>query len=95
MNDLEKEFRAAVSAANAELGVELKKAREAIAAAEAIAEKYGVPFYGPSGLAQVYRPGSYDTKWVSMEEDKLEELIEELGIDPGDYGGWQHSAVCY
>lgn len=101
MSDLENKFREAVSKAREEFREAQKKADQAVADLEAVAEKYGVPVYANvSPLSQKFEPDGFE-KWRSKfeaagEEDLFEELCDELDVSGNEYGaGWAHSAVCY
>lgn len=106
MSDLEKEFHAAVESAKTEIEAAQEKARAAVAEAVAVAEKYGIPFYGISDVTQRYTPESFEDKWGKLRDEpaseesewcdnKLEELMDEVvGLSEGEYAGWAHSAIC-
>ena len=63
--------------------------RAALAKAELISEKHGIPFYSYiSPLSQGYKPNSFHEKWANLKD--IESLLE---VDL-EYEGWQYSAVC-
>lgn len=86
---LETEFEALYNKHVKKIEEQLNIAAKAISKAEELSEKYGIPFYaGVSPLSQSYTPGSLD-------EDLDKDFISDLtGIYPGEYEGWEHSAVC-
>lgn len=95
---LEKEFLEAHEKATKLIDEQLDFAAKAINKAERISEKYGIPFSASvSPLGQSYTPESFEKKFGGLD---LEELAENLKTDdlydvyPGEYPGWEHSAVC-
>lgn len=93
--DLEKEFEAAVAAADAEMKQHLIDAREALAKAKEVSEKYGVPFSSPiSNLSNGFIPRSFSEKFGELDQDFVAD-ISGVYCEYGDYyPGWVHSAVC-
>lgn len=92
---LEQEFTDVVNKHRSEIEDQLKIASKAIAKAEKLSEKYGIPFYSNvSPLGQNYTPASFDEKFGELDHDMVYEIAD---IYPGgEYHteGWEHSAVC-
>jgi hypothetical protein len=90
---LEKEFLSARDKAMDLIEKKIAKAHKALDEALDIAEEYGVPFYSSiSPLSQNYTPDSFYEKFGPIEDIAGE--ISGYENSPGEYGGWQHSAVC-
>lgn len=89
---LEKEFEAAQKIAITKIDEKLSIASAAIAEATKISEEYGIPFSSwVSPLGQAYTPTSYQDKFGDLDPDFVSEVAD---CYPGDYDGWEHSAVC-
>ena len=95
-SDLEKEFQAAYDEALPLIEAQIQKAEEAIAKAQEIANKYGVPFSaGVSPLSQGYIPASFEKKYSSLDTEIVSDITGVYdSYGDGLYAGWQHSAVC-
>src|SRR5579864_907823 len=90
-SEAEREFRLALSDAQARIDAEMSKAWAALEAAVKISEETGIPFSaGVSPLSQSYIPNSLGEKFPGVDR----EFYSELAGAYGEYEGWQHSAVC-
>lgn len=90
-SEAEREFRLALSDAQARIDAEMNKAWAALEAAVKISEETGIPFSaGVSPLSQSYIPNSLSEKFPGVDR----EFYSELAGAYGEYEGWQHSAVC-
>ncbi len=102
---IEEDFKAVIEAHTGEINAALRRAVEALDEATDLADKYGIPFYSNiSMLGQTYQPKSYDKLWNNeawrqerdTKDDSEDDLFTQVTGDyPGEYDGWQHSAVCY
>lgn len=94
--ELEAEFRALVKKHQAEIDEQLKIASKAIAKAEKLSEKYGIPFSsGVSPLGQSYTPASFQDKFGELDRETVMEITDVYPGGEYDMEGWEHSAVCY
>jgi hypothetical protein len=90
--ELIKEFKKACEKALPKIEAQIAIARKAIAKAEKISEKYGVPFSSDiTPLSMSYTPASLDEEIRNLDSDVLYDLI---GDYINEYEGWEHSAVC-
>lgn len=93
LSDLEAEFQKAANEALPLIDEQIRIAKEAIAKAEEISEKYGIPFYSSiTPLSMPYRPVSYNEKFGDLDSDRLYALAQ---TDLPEYEGWQTSSVCW
>lgn len=94
-DELEAEFQKLCDEHMEEIDAQLQIASDAIAKAEELSEKYGLPFSaGVSPLSQSYTPTSYYEKYRNLSTGFVSDLT---GAYPGgeyDNEGWEHSAVC-
>ena len=89
---LEREFRLKAAEVGSLIDEKLAIASKALDEAEALAEEHGISFHaGISPLSQSYKANSAGDKWPDLSEEFMNEITESYG----EYGGWQHSAVCY
>ncbi len=90
---LEEEFRSIVEEHQIEIDLKLSEASKALAEAEALSEKYGIPFDSSvSRLGQGYTPVSFQDKFAALNREFVYEVC---GASTDNYSeGWQHSAVC-
>jgi hypothetical protein len=92
---LEAEFEAVVKKAHSEIDAEVKIARDHIARAVKLSEKYGIPFHaGVSPLGNNYTPQSFKTKFPGLDTEFVSDVTGTWDEENYQYGGWQHSAVC-
>jgi len=92
-SELEAEFKKVVEAHQSKIDEQLAIAAKAIAKAEKISEKYGIPFYsGVSPLSQPYWPASFSTKFGGLDSDFVSDITGTY--NEYDSEGWRHSAVC-
>lgn len=90
-SEFEREFRIKSREITDLIGEQLAIADKALDEAVAIAEAHGVSFSsGVSPLSQSYIANSAKEKWPEVSERFMNEITEAYG----EYGGWQHSAVC-
>lgn len=88
---LEREFRIKAEEVGNLISEKLAIASKALDEAEAIAEEHGISFSsGISPLSQSYVANSAKDKWPDVSEEFMNDITETYG----EYGGWQHSAVC-
>jgi len=88
---IERTFRLAVSDAHKRIDEKLAVARAALREAEKISEETGIPFSASiSPLSQSYIPQSLEQKFPDLDPEFVSDLTQAWG----EYGGWQHSAVC-
>jgi hypothetical protein len=87
VKSLEQEFSDLVKNAKAELDVKVKAARKALEEAEAVSEKYGIPFYFDLCQSEIYTPETYAAvreKFEDLREggddDVWGELLHTLGV---------------
>lgn len=93
--DLEKEFEKVFSEHNAEIQEKLAAAVKLINEAEAIAEKYGLPFRPNEHIMWCrpsYIPESMKEKFPQLEQDFWSTVTNAWGDER--YAGWQSSQVC-
>lgn len=107
---LEEDFRKVYEEATARMQAKEDEALKLVREIEAIAEETGIPFSAClSPLSQTFQPNSFHEKWGETLNEELEKertwgsggtykvaIFEAVtGDSPGEYEGWQHSAVCY
>ncbi len=106
---LEEEFTAAYKAAIERLKAKDAEARKAVQELEDICEETGIPYQASvSPLSQIYQPSSFKDMWGKTRQETVKkatwdkkstydvDIFEAVTGDyPGEYDGWQHSAVCY
>jgi hypothetical protein len=94
-DELESEFQKLCDEHMEEIDAQLQIASDAIAKAEELSEKYGLPFSSSvTPLSQSYTPTSYYEKFRGLSTGFVSDLT---GAYPGgeyDNEGWEHSAVC-
>lgn len=93
-NEMERQFRKTAHEALDKIHKKLAIASKALDEAEAIAEKYGIPFSSSiSPLSQSYYPSTMHELHPDMDSEFINDIT---GAYHSDYGeeGWQHSAVC-
>ncbi len=101
---IEEDFKAVIEAHQSEIYEAVARARAALEEATDLSDKYGIPFHSSiSPLGQEYQPKSYDKLWNNdawrqerdTKDDSEDDLFTQVTGDyPGEYDGWQHSAVC-
>jgi hypothetical protein len=92
-SELEAEFKKVVKAHQSKIDEQLAIAAKAIAKAEKISEKYGIPFHSSvSPLSQPYWPSSFSTKFGGLDSDFVSDITGTY--NEYDSEGWRHSAVC-
>ena|ERR1700678_2819724 len=92
-DELEAEFKKVFEKHAQEINDQLEIASLAIAKAEKLSEKYGLPFYAQvSPLSQNYWPASFDEKFGGLDPNFVNDLTEAYNAD-GD-SGWRHSRIC-
>lgn len=92
-DELEAEFKKVVEAHQSKIDEQLAIAAKAIAKAEKISEKYGIPFYsGVSPLSQPYYPSSFSTKFGGLDSGFVSDITGTY--NEYDSEGWRHSSVC-
>lgn len=92
-NDLEQEFEKVFNEHHNEIQEKLAAAAKLIEEAEAIAEKYGIPFRPKKDLMWItpsYIPRSMQEKFPDLEPDFWTTVSNAWG----NYEGWQMSQVC-
>lgn len=103
LKKLREEFDVEYDEFNKKVQVHLTKAYNELAKACKLADQYGFSFYSNvSQISQRYVPeNGSKQKWKPLkdhydeDEDYDESLSEALATgEYGDYGGWEHSAVC-
>ena len=94
--ELEAAFQKVADAHMHQIEEQLEIAAKAIAKAEKIAEKYGLPFQASvSPLSQSFTPESFWEKFGDLDSDFVMDITDAyLGEEHGE-AGWEHSAVCY
>ncbi len=105
---IEEDFKKICDEHMSELDAADAEACAAIQRLEDLSEKYGIPYRANvSPLRQNYTPESYaafQTAYAKEVEGLTDEdegtyedelSVQVLGTYPGEYEGWQHSAVCY
>lgn len=99
---IEQEFKALVDKHQDDINTWLGVARKALGEAVKISQETGVPFYtNISFISQSYRPLKYDEfqdrfkDGLNAAEEYEDDLFSKVaGEYPGEFTGWQHSAVC-
>lgn len=90
-SEMERAFRLASRDAQRRINEKLDQAMAALSEAEKISEETGIPFSsGISPLGQSYIPASLEDKHPDIDRD----FVNDITGAYGEYGGWQHSAVC-
>ncbi len=91
--ELENEFRQLVNQHKFEIEAKVKEASDALAEAEELADKYGIPFYSDvSRINQGYTPKLFLDKFEDeLDADVVYKLTQVYDLE---YEGWAHSAVC-
>jgi hypothetical protein len=92
--EVERDFRKACAKAKKQIEKKLVAAAKALDEAEAIANKYGIPFHsGVSPLSQSYYPSSTGELYPDLDSEFIDSLS---GAYHSEYGeeGWQHSSIC-
>ncbi len=94
---IEDDFKVVFDAHSAEIHAAMDKALAAVQEAEALSEKYGIPFRGSvSPLRQDYIPSSLRVLFPEIDGDKLYDIGVDANISHEYHDeGWAHSAVCY
>jgi hypothetical protein len=89
--ELEQEFKKACEKALPKIEEQIEIARKAIAKAEKISEKYGVPFESDiTPLSMAYTPCSFYERFRKLDSETIYDFA---GAYPDEYEGWEHSAV--
>lgn len=94
-NYMEREFRLACYGREAvlkQIEEKVNAASAALAEAETLSERYGIPFDSSvSPLSQTYIPGTFGEKFPELDRDFVGDVT---GSYLHEYEGWEHSAVC-
>lgn len=94
-SDLEAEFRKVFKSHIDKIDKQLEIASKAIAKAEKLAEKYGLPFSSNvSPLSQSYFPESFVEKFGDLDSDTVYDITGAYTSYYNEGAGWEHSAVC-
>lgn len=94
-DELEVEFQKVYEKHADQIHEQLEIASKAIAKAEKIAEKYGIPFSASvSPLGQSYFPASFPEKFRELSLNFVSDLTGAYSEYANDGCGWEHSAVC-
>lgn len=92
--DLEQEFEKVFKEHHAEIQEKLAAAAKLINEAEAIAEKYGIPFRPKDHIMWCkpsYIPESMEEKFPGLDSEFWSDVAGAWG---GEYPGWQQSQTC-
>lgn len=93
-SELEKQFIEAQKEAVEKINEQLNVASRALAKAEKISEKYGIPFSsGVSPVGNTYTPEAFEKKFGDLDRDFIGEITDWSSC-PGEYSGWEYSAAC-
>ena len=92
LTELEAQFKQLCDDHMKEIDEQINIAREAIAKAEKISEKYGIPFGSNiTPLSMDYTPASFFGKFDELDSEFICDIT---GAYCNEYEGWEHSAVC-
>lgn len=95
ITQLEQEFEALVNSVGEVIAKKVEQATKLLDEACKLADDNGIPFEsGISHLGQAYVPTSFQDKYSTLDEDRVEELTGVASYSLGNAYGWEHSDVC-